>query len=214
LTSIIAEVSCGIWGEGEELALSPRKRRLMVKQALKEMQKDTETIAGPGKNTKKTFSVKFGKEKLALEEFCNYKSMLVLENLGELSEQIDLAPIIAVLMAAGDEGATRGDWAAVAVRVLPSALKQAPRMITKLAALSLISNKKLSELYDEPNGIADEIHRVGKLIDFQGKPGLPLEIITEALPYIGLDALKNGLTGLGEVLSQRLGSSEQTPNAG
>ena len=183
-------------------------------KAIKELRKEASNMTPSGKTTKKTFSVKLGKEKFGLEGFCNYKAMLVLEILGELSEQVDLAPIVKALLLtqAGQEAGPI--WGAVAVQLLPKALQKAPRTITRLAALSLIPNKKLAELYDAPNGIAEEMGRVGKLIDFQGEPGLPLAIITEALPYIGLDALKNGLTGLGEVLGASLSVDDQTPSIG
>lgn len=183
-------------------------------KASKQMQEEAKNIAVSGKSTKKTFSVKLGKEKFGLEEFCNYKAMLVMEIIGEFSEEIDLASIITGLRAThmGEDAAFV--WSAVAVKVLPQALQKVPREATRLAALCLIPNKKLAELYDQPNGIAEEIARIGKLIDFQGAPGLSLEIIAEALPYIGLDALKNALTGLGGVLGKILPSEEQTPSTG
>jgi len=183
-------------------------------KANKEMQEEAKNIAVSGKSTKKTFSVKLGKEKFGLEEFCNYKAMLVMEIIGEFSEEIDLASVITGLRAMhmGEDAAFV--WSAVAVKVLPQVLQRVPREATRLAALCLIPNKKLAELYDQPNGIAEEIVRIGKLIDFQGAPGLSLEIITEALPYIGLDALKNALTGLGGVLGKILPSEEQTPSTG
>jgi len=178
------------------------------------MTADTQNITTPGKSTKETFSVKLGKEKFGLQDFCNYKSMLLLEMLGDLSEQIDIGSIIEVLMGAPREGDTiRLNWIPLAAQILPQALKQAPRVVTRMAGLSLISNKKLAELYDEPNGVAEEISRLAKLIDLS-TPGLPLEILTAALPYIGLDALKNGLTGLGGALTQGLTVEEQTPNTG
>ena len=187
----------------------------MAKKPLDQMLEDVEEITATGKDIKKTFEVKLGKERFGLEAFCNYKSALVLELLGELSEKIDLAPIFNALIAIGQGGEeTQIIWAATVMKLLPQALKQAPQAVTKLAALSLISNKKLAELYDQPNGIAEEIKRVAKFIDFEGEPGLPLKVITEALPYIGLDALKNGLTGLGQALGISLNRETQPPNAG
>ncbi len=183
-------------------------------KALDQMLGDVGEITAPGKNTKKTFEVKLGKERFGLEAFCNYKSALMLELLGELSEKIDLAPIFNALIAMSQGEDTKFIWAATVMKLLPQALRQAPQAVTRLAALSLISNKKLAELYDQPNGIAEEIKRVAKLIDFDGEPGLHLKIITEALPYIGLDALKNGLTGLGQALGISLGRETQAPNAG
>ncbi len=175
---------------------------------------EAKAITSPGKTTKGTFSVKLGKEKFGLEEFCNYKSMLVLEILGDLSEKFDLSPIITAIMATQAGEDSRIAWAATAVRVLPQALKVAPREITRLAALSLIANKKVAELYDEPNGISDEIKRVGKLIDLEGKPGLPLTVIKEAMPYMGLDVLKNGLTGLFGAIGESLPAPEESPSTG
>lgn len=178
------------------------------------MREDAAAIIAPGSGTKETFGVALGTEIFAIQEFCNYKAMLVMEIIGEFSEEIDLASIITGLRAThmGEDAAFV--WSAVAVKVLPQALQKVPREATRLAALCLIPNKKLAELYDQPNGIAEEIARIGKLIDFQGAPGLSLEIIAEALPYIGLDALKNALTGLGGVLGKILPSEEQTPSTG
>jgi len=186
----------------------------MAKKATEQMQEDTKNIAVAGKNTKKTFAVKLDKEKFGLEGFCNYKAMLVLEILGEMGEKFNLTPLLSALMSIREGEDSQLAWGMALTRLLPQALKEAPHSIMKLAALCLVSNKKLAEAYDSPNGVVEEIRRVEKLIGFQGQPGLPLEVIKEALPYIGLDALKNALTGLGGVLGALLPSEEQTPSIG
>jgi len=175
---------------------------------------DIKVIVPAGQGTKKTFSVKLGKEAFAMQEFCNYKAMLVLEVLGEMGEKFNLTPLLSALMSIREGEDSQLAWGMALTRLLPQALKEAPHSIMKLAALCLVSNKKLAEAYDSPNGVVEEIRRVEKLIGFQGQPGLPLEVIKEALPYIGLDALKNALTGLGGVLGALLPSEEQTPSIG
>lgn len=178
------------------------------KTPLATMQEDAKSIAGPGKDVKKTFSVKLGKEKFGMEEFCNYKSLLALEIIGELSEKIDLAPLVTALMAmAGGENRVYA-WAHAASRILPRLLKSAPKELLRLAALSLIPNAKLMELYDTPNAIPDEITRLEKLIAFEGEQGLPIVVIKEALPYMGLEVLKNEIEGLGGQLNLELGEPE------
>jgi len=181
-------------------------------KVIKKIQEEVETIMPAGKDTKKTFSVKLGKERFGLEEFCNYKALLAMQIIGEVGEKANLRSIANAFLAVrqGEDKEVAG--AIVLINLLPQLLKEAPNGVLKFAALALISNKKLAELYDTPNAIATEIQRIEKLIGFDGVPGLPIAIIKATLPYVGLDALKNALTGLGDELEGILPLEEQTPN--
>lgn len=179
-----------------------------------QMRKDADTIVMPGSGTIKTFSVKLGKERFSMQEFCNYKALLAMQIIGEVSEKANLMSIANAFLAIRQGEAKEVAGAIMLINFLPQLLKEAPNGVLKFAALALISNKKLAELYDEPNAIAAEIQRIQKLIGFQGEAGLPIAIIKEALPYVGLDALKNALTGLDSELENLLPVEEQAPNAG
>ena len=181
------------------------------KQTTEQAPEDAKQIVVPGKSTKKTFSVKLGKEKFGLEEFCNYKSLLMLEILGEMGEKVNLTPLVTAFFAMREGEDQQVIGAVMIVKLLPQLLREAPHSLLKLAALALIPNKKLSELYDVPNGISEELARLGKLIGFQGEVGLVITIIRNALPYIGLDLLKNALTGMGDELESLIPVEEQTP---
>lgn len=182
------------------------------KQATEQTPEDAKQIVVAGKSTKKTFSVKLGKEKFGLEEYCNYKSLLMLEILGELGEKVNLTALVNAFFAMREGEDTEVIGMVMIVKLLPGLLREAPHSLLKLAALALIPNKKLSELYDAPNGISEEIGRIGKLIAFQGEVGLVITIIRNALPYIGLDLLKNAVTGLGGELEGLIPVEEQTPD--
>jgi len=189
-----------------------RKRRPMAKkEATEQTPGDAKTIVMAGKSTKKTFSVKLGKENFGLEEFCNYKSLLMLEILGEMGEKVNLTALVNAFFAMREGEDAEVIGMVMIVKLLPGLLREAPYSLLKLASLALIPNKKLSALYDVPNGISEEIGRIEKLVGFQGEVGLVITIIRNALSYIGLDLLKNAVTGLGGELEGLIPVEEQTP---
>ena len=167
----------------------------------KSLTAEVETIIPEGKRiTAKTVTVA-GRE-VVLEEFCNYKVLEVsvavaglIEDLG--LDELGLDDLMREFKDLGEDPADEqlaGVFLTKLLPVLPRVMREAPAPLMHVAALCLIPNAMLKELYQgEPGAIAGEIEKELAWLKFDVTTADVIALLSAYLPYMGIEALKNKL---------------------
>lgn len=162
---------------------------------------EVKTIIPEGKRiTAKTVTIA-GRE-VVLEEFCNYKVLEVSVALAGLIEDLGLddlglEDLMRDLSGLGEEPADEqlaSVFLTSLLPVLPRIMQEAPRPLMHVAALCLIPNAVLKELYQgQPGAIAEEIEKELAWLKFDVTTADVITLLRAYLPYMGVEALKNKL---------------------
>ena len=150
------------------------------------------TIVGEGKHiTTQTITIA-GRE-IVLEEFCNYKILEAATALAGLMEDLGLDEVLED-WAGLDETADATELASKFWQIVPRIMRESPEPLLYIAALCLIPNAKLKELYgQEPGAIAKAIEQELAWLKFEVTTPDVIDLLEAYLPYMGLEALKNRL---------------------
>lgn len=162
---------------------------------------EVKTIIPEGKRITAKTVVIAGRE-VVLEEFCNYKVLeasvalaTLIEDLG--LDELGLDDLMQELSGLGEEPADEqlaSVFLTKLLPVLPRVMREAPAPLMHVAALCLIPNAMLKELYqDKPGAIADEIERELAWLKFDVTTADVITLLRAYLPYMGMEALKNKL---------------------
>lgn len=163
---------------------------------------EVKTIIPEGKHiTAKTVTIA-GRE-VVLEEFCNYKVLeastalaCLIEDLG--IEELGLDDLMRELKGLGEDPAAEqlaSVFLTKLLPVLPRVMREAPTPLMHVAALCLIPNAVLKELYQgQPGAIAEEIEKELAWLNFDVTTADVIALLSAYLPYMGLEALKNKLS--------------------
>jgi len=166
------------------------------------MTAEVKTIIPEGKHiTAKTIIIA-GRE-VVLEEFCNYKVLEasvalagLIEDLG--LDDLGLDDLMRELKGLGEEPADEqlaSVFLTSLLPVLPRVMREAPAPLMHVAALCLIPNATLKELYqDKAGAIGEEIEKELAWLKFDVTTADVIALLSAYLPYMGVEALKNKLS--------------------
>lgn len=163
---------------------------------------EVETIIPEGKRiTAKAVTIA-GRE-VVLEEFCNYKVLEtsvalagLIEDLG--IEELGVEGLMRDLKGLGEDPAEEQLASVFLMKllpILPRVMREAPAPLMHVAALCLIPNATLKELYQgEPGAIGQEIEKELAWLKFDVTTPDVITLLGAYVPYMGLEALKNKLS--------------------
>lgn len=145
----------------------------------------------------KELVVELGGESHVVGPFKLGKSLRMMEYLPELLEGGDLAAVLR----AGADGDTSQVWMELSER-LPSLFRTARPLLFKILALTLIPNKRLSEIDENDESYEAEIAKWVTILKEEADTEKALDLLVMAIDGIGFDAIRKNFPRL----LQRMGS--------
>jgi len=140
------------------------------------------------------------------EQFCTYKVLETQRLIGKITERIDLIQIVAQLRAVAAHPEQGGQLELMAY-LLPRLMADVPELIVRFAALCLVPNAELEEIFQKggPGKIAARIKDEERFLLFHTRQDDVLTIVQAFIPYIGWDAILKKILNLAEKVGDTLG---------
>lgn len=162
-----------------------------------------------GKTVEGAKELEIAGEVVVFEEACTFKTIEAANAVTRLLGMIDLTAIMPELSAIGQQGNNPILTGFLVQKLLPMVAEEAPDALVRLAALMVVPNEELKKAYRKPNGVKKLVETRKEWLLFEAPPDASLRIVTEYIPYLGLDGLKNALGPLIQVLSGLMPTVEE-----
>lgn len=146
---------------------------------------------------------------IPLERACTYKTVEATKLVGKLLAAIDIKSLTPELAAVVQQGGDVISLGFLAQKLIPMVADEAPDVLMSLAALMIVPNSELKELYGKANKIKNAIEAKRKFLLFDALPEDSVNIVVAFFPYMGLGELKNALGPLVEKLSGLIPKAEE-----
>lgn len=140
-------------------------------------------------------------ETIVFEEACTFKTIEAASAITRLLGMVDLTTIVPELATISRDGNNPIIIGFLVQKLIPMIGDEVPEALLKLAALMSIPNRELKKAYGKPNGVKGLVEEKKAWLLFEAPPDTALRIVTEYVPYLGLEGLKNALGPLIQVLS-------------